>query len=225
MTVTADPGTVGEVAQIVGHEVRHTDLIGVAQNGTLSAALLDADFENSQKVIDRVVQRIDELRLPCPAANLAWRRLLPDARDRCRRAQKTGALAAGRQLARGADRPADDERQPLTWRDRRESPHGVARSTGSSGSAISPCSIASNPRGARSKRGSCTDPTSPRLISSRPGIATTPATSGGAPLIGLAWRGAELAGCRPLTVRSGQVDGFRSHASTSRRPTPLPASS
>jgi len=55
MTVTADPGTVGEVAQILGLEVRHTDLIGMAQNGTLSIALLDADFENSQKVIDREV--------------------------------------------------------------------------------------------------------------------------------------------------------------------------
>jgi hypothetical protein len=66
MTVTADPGTVGEVAQIVGHEVRHTDLIGVAQNGTLSVALLDADFENSQKVIDRMVQRIDSYDFPAP---------------------------------------------------------------------------------------------------------------------------------------------------------------
>ena len=66
MTVTADAGTVGEVAQIVGHEVRHTDLIGMAQNGTLSVALLDADFENSQKVIDRMVQRIDSYDFPSP---------------------------------------------------------------------------------------------------------------------------------------------------------------
>jgi hypothetical protein len=66
MTVTADPGTVGEVAQIVGHEVRHTDLIGVAQNGTLSVALLDADFENSQRVIDRMIQRIDSYEFPAP---------------------------------------------------------------------------------------------------------------------------------------------------------------
>ena len=66
MTVTADPGTVGEVAQIVGHEIRHTDLIGAAPNGTLSLALLDADFENCQKVIDRVVQRIDDYDFPAP---------------------------------------------------------------------------------------------------------------------------------------------------------------
>lgn len=66
MTMTADAGTVGEVAQIVGNEVRHTDLIGVAQNGTLAVALLDADFENSQKVIDRVVQRIDDYDFAAP---------------------------------------------------------------------------------------------------------------------------------------------------------------
>ena len=65
MTVTADPGTVGEVARVLGPEVRHTDLIGV-QNGTLSVALLDADFENSQKVIDRIVQRIDSYDFPAP---------------------------------------------------------------------------------------------------------------------------------------------------------------
>jgi hypothetical protein len=59
MTVTADPGTMSEVAQIIGLEVRHTDLLGLAPNGTLSLALLDADFDNSQKVIERVVQRID----------------------------------------------------------------------------------------------------------------------------------------------------------------------
>jgi hypothetical protein len=64
MTVTADAGTVGEVAQIVGHEVRHTDLIGLAPNGSLALALLDADYENSQKVINRVVQRIDSYEFP-----------------------------------------------------------------------------------------------------------------------------------------------------------------
>ena len=52
MMVTADEGTVGDVAQIVGHEVRDTDLIAVSDNGTLSLVLLDADFDNSAKVID-----------------------------------------------------------------------------------------------------------------------------------------------------------------------------
>ena len=66
MTVTADAGTVGEVARVVGHEVRDTDLLGVTDNGTLSLVLLDADYENSTKVIDRVVQRIDSYDFPSP---------------------------------------------------------------------------------------------------------------------------------------------------------------
>lgn len=66
MTVTADEGIVGEVARIVGHEVRDTDLLGVTDNGTLSLVLLDADYENSTKVIDRVVQRIDSYDFSTP---------------------------------------------------------------------------------------------------------------------------------------------------------------
>src|SRR6185295_2793680 len=54
MTVTADDGTVQEVAQIIGREVRDTDLLGHTDKGTLSLVLLDADFEHSAKVIDRL---------------------------------------------------------------------------------------------------------------------------------------------------------------------------
>src|SRR5437762_6897876 len=60
LTVTADEGTVEEVADIVGHEVRDTDLLGYTERGELSLALLDADYDNSTKVIDRLVQRIDD---------------------------------------------------------------------------------------------------------------------------------------------------------------------
>ena len=66
MTVAADDGTVDEVAQIVGHEVRDTDLIGITEKGLLSLVLLDADFENSTRVIDRLVQRIDSYDFPAP---------------------------------------------------------------------------------------------------------------------------------------------------------------
>ncbi len=59
VTMSADEGTVGEVADIVGHEVRDTDLLGYTENGELSLVLIDADYENSTKVIDRLVQRID----------------------------------------------------------------------------------------------------------------------------------------------------------------------
>jgi GGDEF domain-containing protein len=66
LMVTADDGTVEEVAQIVGREIRDTDLIGHTEKGTLSLVLLDADYENSARVIDRLVQRIDDYDFPTP---------------------------------------------------------------------------------------------------------------------------------------------------------------
>ena len=66
MTVTADDGTVDEVAQIVGHEVRDTDLLGNTETGVLSLVLLDADYDNCTRVIDRLVQRIDHYEFPTP---------------------------------------------------------------------------------------------------------------------------------------------------------------
>lgn len=59
MMVTADDGTVQEVAQVIGRDVRDTDLLGHADKGTLALVLLDADFEHSSRVIDRLVSRID----------------------------------------------------------------------------------------------------------------------------------------------------------------------
>jgi GGDEF domain-containing protein len=66
MTVTADDGTLDEVARIIGHEVRDTDLMGSTESGLLSLALLDADYENSTKVIERLVQRIDHYEFSTP---------------------------------------------------------------------------------------------------------------------------------------------------------------
>jgi hypothetical protein len=59
MMVTADDGTLQEVAQIIGREVRDTDFMGHTDKGTLALVLLDADFEHSWRVIDRVVSRIE----------------------------------------------------------------------------------------------------------------------------------------------------------------------
>ena len=59
MMVTADDGTVQEVAQIISREVRDTDLIGHTDKGTLAVVLLDADFDNSSRVINRMVSRIE----------------------------------------------------------------------------------------------------------------------------------------------------------------------
>lgn len=66
MSVTADEGTVGEVAEIVRHEVRDTDVLGFTSQGQLSLVLLDADYDNSTKVIDRLVQRMDHYDFPAP---------------------------------------------------------------------------------------------------------------------------------------------------------------
>jgi len=66
MTVTADEGTLDEVARIIGHDVRDTDLLGSTEAGVLSLVLLDADYENATKVIDRLVQRIDHYEFTTP---------------------------------------------------------------------------------------------------------------------------------------------------------------
>ena len=66
LEVTADDGTVEEVATVVGREVRDTDVLGKTEKGTLSLVLLDADFESSTRVIDRLVSRIDHYDFPTP---------------------------------------------------------------------------------------------------------------------------------------------------------------
>ena len=66
MSVTADDGTLDEVARIIGHEVRDTDLLGSTETGVLSLVLLDADYENATRVIDRLVQRIDDYEFTTP---------------------------------------------------------------------------------------------------------------------------------------------------------------
>jgi len=64
MTVTADEGTLQEVADIVGREVRDTDVLGHTDRGMLTLVLLDSDFDNSTRVIDRVVSRIENYEFP-----------------------------------------------------------------------------------------------------------------------------------------------------------------
>jgi GGDEF domain-containing protein len=64
MTLTADEGTVHEVAEIIGREVRDTDLLGHTEKGTLALVLLDSDFEHSTQVIDRLISRIENYEFP-----------------------------------------------------------------------------------------------------------------------------------------------------------------
>jgi hypothetical protein len=64
MMMTADDGTIHDVAQIIGREVRDTDLIGHTGKGVLTLVLLDADFEHSSGVIERLVSRIGNYEFP-----------------------------------------------------------------------------------------------------------------------------------------------------------------
>jgi diguanylate cyclase (GGDEF)-like protein len=66
LEVTADDGTVERIAQVVGREVRDTDVIGKTGGGTLALVLLDADLDSSTRVIDRLVSRIDNYDFPSP---------------------------------------------------------------------------------------------------------------------------------------------------------------
>jgi hypothetical protein len=66
LSVTADSGTVEEVAGLIRNEVRDTDVLGYTNSGLLSLVLLDADYENSTKVIDRLIQRMDHYDFPTP---------------------------------------------------------------------------------------------------------------------------------------------------------------
>jgi diguanylate cyclase (GGDEF)-like protein len=62
--VTADAGTLLEVAQLIGREVRDSDLLGHTGGGTLSLVLLDADLEHSERVINRLGSRIESHEFP-----------------------------------------------------------------------------------------------------------------------------------------------------------------
>ena len=102
-----------EVAQMVGREVRDTDLLGKTEKGSLVAraarrGLRELDARHRPP---RVAHR--QLRLPHAAAHLGRRRLLPDARGRRRLAEAAGGLAAGGQLARRAVVAADFHFPPL----------------------------------------------------------------------------------------------------------------
>jgi GGDEF domain-containing protein len=56
--VSGDAGMMHDVAEVIRFEVRITDAIGRADEGTLGVLLLDADFEQSRGVIGRLVSRI-----------------------------------------------------------------------------------------------------------------------------------------------------------------------
>lgn len=57
---------VREVARLVSRDVRETDLLSHTGRGQLSLVLLDADLENSIRVIDRLMSRLDHYEFARP---------------------------------------------------------------------------------------------------------------------------------------------------------------
>ncbi len=55
-----------EVARLVSHEVRETDLLSYTDHGRLSVVLLDADMENSMQVITRLMSRLENYQFERP---------------------------------------------------------------------------------------------------------------------------------------------------------------
>jgi GGDEF domain-containing protein len=52
------------MAEIIGREVRDSDVMGHTDKGALTLALLDADLEHSARVIDRLAARIEHYDFP-----------------------------------------------------------------------------------------------------------------------------------------------------------------
>jgi hypothetical protein len=59
---------VRQVARIVSREVRETDLLSHTDEGHLSIVLLDADLQNSMRVVDRLMSRLEHYEFPTPLA-------------------------------------------------------------------------------------------------------------------------------------------------------------
>lgn len=57
---------VREVARLISRDVRETDLLSHTGRGELSVVLLDADLENSIRVIERLMARLDHYEFQRP---------------------------------------------------------------------------------------------------------------------------------------------------------------
>jgi hypothetical protein len=59
------PGTVEEIARLVDRELRETDLLGVDANAVWMV-LLDVDLQNSKRVIERLLSRLEHYQFAVP---------------------------------------------------------------------------------------------------------------------------------------------------------------
>lgn len=58
---------VREIASVISREVRETDLLSPGDEGRLSVVLLDADLQNSMRVVDRLMSRFEHYEFTTPA--------------------------------------------------------------------------------------------------------------------------------------------------------------
>jgi len=59
---------VKEIARLISRDVRETDLLSHTDTGRLSVVLLDADLQNSLRVIDRLMSRLEHYEFAQPLA-------------------------------------------------------------------------------------------------------------------------------------------------------------
>jgi hypothetical protein len=57
-----------EIARVVSREVRETDLLSQTPEGQVSVVLLDADLQNSMRVVDRLMSRLEHYEFQTPLA-------------------------------------------------------------------------------------------------------------------------------------------------------------
>ena len=57
-----------QLAHVISHVVRETDILSPGDDGRLSVVLLDADFQNSMNVVDRLMARVEHYEFATPAA-------------------------------------------------------------------------------------------------------------------------------------------------------------
>lgn len=55
-----------QIARLVSREVRETDLLSATEQGQFSMVLLDADLQNSMRVIDRLMARLEHYQFAAP---------------------------------------------------------------------------------------------------------------------------------------------------------------
>ena len=67
-----------DVARLIGREVRETDLLSVDAKGRLSMVLLDADLQNSMRVIERLLTRLEHYQFAAAHRHRGGRRVLSD---------------------------------------------------------------------------------------------------------------------------------------------------